>query len=155
MDVRQSSFSELLAANSLRTAFTSTVGWGDLVAGDAAGAAVVGTDPIDAVTPAVVGGESVEAVRGGTDAGLAADEAVVCPKILDMRLENIPIRTDLVKDRYCQDFAAAPDLGRWPLRSFAAAIASTPMTTGLPIAFTNQGFSWTVFCSNSGRSVRA
>ena len=79
MEVRQSSFSELLAANSLRTTFTSTVGWGDLVAGNALGAALVGSEPVDVVT-------------GATDAGLAADEAVVCPKTFDIRLENIPIR---------------------------------------------------------------
>jgi hypothetical protein len=63
---------------SLRTAFTSTAGLGDTVAGDGLGAAVVGLG-----TP--------EAVTGATEAGLAADEAVVCPKILDIRLENIPI----------------------------------------------------------------
>ena len=112
IDVRQSSFSELLAANSLRTAFTSTAGCGEVVAGDAEDVAVVGIDPVDAVAAAVVGVEPVAEVTGATVAGLPADEAVVCPKILDIRLENIPIRTDLVKDRYYHDFAPPPALGR-------------------------------------------
>jgi len=113
MDVRQSSFSELLAANSLRTALTSTAGWGDVVGGDAVGGvAVVGTEPVDAVAAAVVGVEPVDAVTGATEAGLPADEEVGCPKTLDIRLENIPIRIVLVKDGYYQDFAPTPSLGR-------------------------------------------
>jgi hypothetical protein len=60
-----------------------------MVAGDAVGRTVVGIELLDAVT-------------GATEAGLAAEEGVACPKILDIRLENIPIRTGRVKDRYCQ-----------------------------------------------------
>ena len=44
---------------------------------------------------------------------------------------------------------------RRPLSIFAAATANAPMTTGLPIALTNQGFSSTVFFNTSGCSVRA
>ena len=42
-------------------AFTSTAGWGDMVAGDAVGGTVVGIELLDAVT-------------GATEAGLAAEE---------------------------------------------------------------------------------
>jgi antitoxin PrlF len=48
-----------------------------------------------------------------------------------------------------------PGLSRWLLSIFAAATASAPMITGLPIALTNQGFSSTVFFNTSGCSVRA
>ena len=124
IDVRQSSFSELLAANSFRTAFTSTAGWGDTVAGGAVGSTVLGVELLDAVAGDAVGATVLgielllDEVTGAAEAVLGAEEAVVCPKILDIRLENIPIRKDRVKDRYCQDFAARSTFGALTTKEF-------------------------------------
>ena len=83
----------------MRTAFTSTADRGEMVSGGAVGAAVAGTEPVDAVGTAAVGIEATDAVAGAAEAGVPADGAVACPKTLDIRLANIPIRIDLVKDK--------------------------------------------------------